>query len=74
MIDSHLWFTERELFFLPIHFVPAQTPCYAESLKWIRFTLSGRFIIMPTTTNRSMHGIPYFEDKNEALLYELRWG
>jgi len=76
-VNPLVWFGERELNYVPPHFVKATTPLTAESLFWIDSTLTGRYTISLRTENSSFvfetHKHVYFEDPGEAMLYELRW-
>ena len=75
-INLYTWHSERELKFCPNHFVKTNAPLTEASKIWILENLTGRFFIS------SAHGndlflfddyYPYFEDTQEALLYELTW-
>ncbi len=65
------WFTERELDFIPDHFVKTSTPINNESMSWILEKLRGRFAV---STQSFMEICPAFEDPKEAVFYELTWG
>ena len=62
---------ERQLQFCPKHFIKCQAPMTTESKLWIYETLTGRFYIdeydLFFDTN------VYFEDPQEATMYELKW-
>lgn len=79
MIELNLvtWYTERELFYCPVHFVKAHTKLTDESLAWIYEKLYGRFHIGKSidSVGGSYSGseCPYFEDPQEAIFYELVW-
>lgn len=64
------WYTERELFYCPMHFVKAATVVTDESLAWIHEKLYGRFYISDHHMDLSA---VYFEDPQEAVFYELVW-
>lgn len=74
-INLYTWFSERELKYCPLHFVPSQTPITQESKLWIFESLKGRFFISNGTKNDlfSFDEYPYFEDPQEAVMYELKW-
>lgn len=71
------WFSDRKLDYLPKHFVATQTPVDDDKLLWVLEYCRGRYFIgskgakefdllfMPETI--------YFEDPQEAVLYELTW-
>jgi|688.fasta_scaffold2303217_2 hypothetical protein len=72
-INLHTWFQNRELEHCPIHFVQAQTPITSESKIWVLERLKGRFYIEPSLSFADRLPVPYFEDPEEATLYELTW-
>ena len=63
---------DRELDFVPKHFVIATTPMTDESKIWILEKLIGRFC--SAAGGKSFNYRPAFEDPKEALFYELTWG
>lgn len=75
-INPLVWFSEREVNFLPKHFIKAPTPASTQSIFWVKSMLVGRFSIQ---TEFSSHVIMldqqsiYFEDPAELTIYELRW-
>lgn len=78
-INPQLWYSDRELDYVPPHFTKCNAPITNESLIWIHTRLSGRFVIV-VNPRSNMHTfvlentkIVYFEDSAEAMLYELRW-
>lgn len=73
-INLHTWFMDRELDFVPSHFVTSNTKLTDDSKIWILEKLTGRFAI--TSSNEGFFGstTPAFEDPKEALFYELTWG
>lgn len=77
-INLNTWFMDRELDYVPIHFVPVRTPITPESREWILEKLQGRFavVIDPnfSVINTSFPSTyPAFEDPKEAVFYELTW-
>lgn len=77
-INLHTWFGQRELRYCPIHFVPTQTPLSDDSRLWIYEKLQGRYFIgskhnQATEDIFAFETYPYFEDPQEAVLYELTW-
>ena len=72
-INLHTWFMDRELDFVPPHFVVSKTPLTEDSKLWILEKLIGRFSIVGT---EGFFGSlsPAFEDPKEAVFYELTWG
>jgi hypothetical protein len=74
-INLHTWFIDRELDFLPEHFVKSNTPLTDESLVWITERLVGRYSLQGNKNGYMAITIyPSFEDPKEALFYELTWG
>jgi len=65
------WFLERELNFMPNHFVRSNTPINAESYAWITEKLVGRFSLISGGTHGA--SFPAFEDPEEAVFYELKF-
>lgn len=76
-INLDQWYVERELYFIPNHFVRANTPITPESKLWIMEKLRGRFAISSNSSvmSRSYYfeTYPAFEDPSEATFYELKW-
>ena len=72
-INLYTWFTNRELDFVPSHFVKSKTVLTTESKLWILEKLTGRFAI---SGSDGIFGTasPWFEDPKEAVFYELTWG
>ena len=75
-IDPYIWFSNRELNFLPKHFTLASTPLTMESKQWVLDNLHGRFAIVQTG---QIFLVPFylgdiaFEDPKDATFYELKW-
>lgn len=78
-INPLQYFVNRELSFVPKHFVITKTVLTNDSYHWILNNLYGRFAIeikqtedlyITFVTNET---VPAFEDPQEAVLYELRW-
>jgi hypothetical protein len=69
---------DRELSHTPEHFIRSSTPLTIESRMWILESLQGRFSThYPNTSTYIMNRIalcPSFEDPQEAVFYELKWG
>lgn len=76
-INLMTWYAERELDFCPKHFTKATTSLTDESKLWIYEKCVGRFFVddMLTPNNLFFVGdsVPYFEDPQEAVMYELVW-
>jgi hypothetical protein len=70
-INYNTWFSERQLDFCPKHFVKCQAPLTTESKLWVYETLKGRFYI--SDLDLWLDSTVYFEDPQEATLYELTW-
>lgn len=80
-INLHTWYSERELDYCPKHFVSVNTPIDDEKHLWILENLKGRYHIGSKTRSNNEESLlslfddmyPYFEDMQEAVLYELTW-
>lgn len=74
-INLYTWFTERQLNYVPSHFVVANTPIQPESKSWIIEKLSGRYTIVTLDSGTFLLDVEYpaFEDPKEATFYELTW-
>ncbi len=72
-INVYTWFDARQLDFCPKHFITTKTPVTDESLIWIHEKLQGRFCLQQGNDFLDFDRIPYFEDPQEAILYELTW-
>jgi len=76
-INLSVWFIDRMLHYKPAHFVITGTPLTEESAMWIIYNLSGRFSFIATNTYHvddfTEIVYPAFEDKKEAMIYELKW-
>ena len=70
-INLPTWFMDRELSFVPDHFVASSTSITIESKSWILEKLTGRFALRSTGM---LSHIPLFEDPKEAVFFELKWG
>ena len=66
------WFGQREMDYLPKHFVKTNTTITDVKHQWILEKLTGRFYI-DKTTDLFVEPIVYFEDPKEAVFYELTW-
>lgn len=80
MIQVKNWFIERELFNqCPKHFVITKTKISNEAYEWIYKKLSGRFCLIYVVEKgqgvytQNLARYPAFEDKAEAIFYELTW-
>ncbi len=75
--NPQLWYGERNLTYVPRHFIKAPTTITTESELWVITSLQGRyaiiddidFINLVMNSNKTI----YFEDPKEAMMYELRW-
>jgi hypothetical protein len=73
-IDPVTWFSDREVYFKPLHFVMTNTHITEESKFWILKNLKGRFALIENDyITRTKKFVPAFEDPQEAVLYELAW-
>ncbi len=67
------WFSERKLDFVPDHFHQSTIPLTRDSVEWVSEKLVGRYAIKSGGYS-TFFGTPYFEDRNELMLYELTFG
>jgi len=78
-INPQVWYGERCLKTIPVHFIKATTPLTSESLYWVKSKLSGRFAVTLESDiefSQFIHDTKtyvYFEDSADAMIYELRW-
>jgi hypothetical protein len=82
-INLMTWFSERELDFCPKHFVKTNTPLSPERREWIVENCKGRYYVQSINDFTGVNllslddlmefAVPYFEDPQEAILYELKW-
>ena len=83
-INLNQWFMRREVDVCPTHFIKCRTGLTTESLLWIREKLQGRYstvneesdYLFPASGHRQwgIRRCPTFEDPQEALFYELKFG
>lgn len=73
------WYTERCLDYLPKHFVPTKAYWNTDRELWILEKCTGRYYVGIDESDefKAMlffdEKIVYFEDPQEAVLYELTW-
>ena len=79
-INIETWYMDRELDFCPPHFTKTSTPLNDEKKMWIINNLHGRYFVGKLERNNDdflllflENNVPYFEDPQEAVLYELTW-
>ena len=72
-INLYTWFAERELDFLPTHFVKCNALLTNESKIWVLENLKGRFFVDESNYLFDFDSSIYFEDPQEAVHYELTW-
>lgn len=75
-IDPYTWFGEREVSYVPKHFIITHTALTVESKIWVLENLKGRFGILPKFDYILVGtelGKIAFEDPEEATFYELKW-
>jgi len=72
-INMNTWFMERELVFCPIHFIKCNALLTLEAKYWVYEILKGRFYISEQDVFFDFGTTIYFEDPQEATLYELTW-
>ena len=76
-INLYTWFTDRELNYIPKHFVMANTTLTTESREWVLEKLSGRFATVSHPFDYNTNNFPNvriaFENPKEAVFFELTW-
>lgn len=73
-INIMTWYAEREMTYCPEHFVPTKTSITGDSMQWILEKCTGRFYLYGDDLSFLYDKVcPYFEDPQEAVLYELTW-
>lgn len=73
-LNYHSWFGYRCLNYKPAHFHATSTPLTVEKQDWVDEKLTGRYsIVMVEEKYGYGHRVLYFEDPQEAILYELTW-
>lgn len=77
-INLHTWFAERKLDFLPDHFVSTNTTVDDERHLWVLEKLVGRYYIGIKSDSEDWVAlfsdpVIYFEDPQEAVMYQLTW-
>lgn len=78
-INLTTWFSDRQMQYLPLHFVTTNTEINDERLLWVLEKLVGRYYIGPSKNEEDWsyslfnNSIIYFEDPHEALFFELTW-
>lgn len=72
-VNIQTWFSERELNYVPAHFVAVKIPLAEGAREWILEKLQGRFAIV-YRLRYTVHDLSVaFEDPKEAMFYELTW-
>jgi hypothetical protein len=74
-INPLIWYAERELKFIPRHFIKCPTTCSWAARTWIQNKITGRFAFAPADDKLSTSSdmAVFFEDEKDAMLYELIW-
>jgi hypothetical protein len=82
-LNVYTWFSNRELNYIPAHFVVVDTLITQESKQWILEKLTGRFCLVeiPNYTDQGSYDswpqfgyYPAFENPTEATYFQLMWG
>jgi hypothetical protein len=79
IVDPLIWFSEREVEFIPKHFIKCTSKITNESKKWIYNKSQGRFALTDSHRQQAPSGIissdqnVYFEDQKDAMMFELLW-
>lgn len=79
-INLFTWHTDRCLDFCPKHFVLVKIPLTDDAKLWITNRLSGRYYVGSLNTEENAlfslldaNVYAYFEDPQEAVLFQLTW-
>ena len=72
-INLYTWYANRQMEFLPAHFVRCNSTVTTESKLWVLENLKGRFYIDESNFLFDFDNAIYFEDPQEAVHYELLW-
>jgi hypothetical protein len=75
-VNPFIWFGERELTFVPKHFIRCPTAITLTSQQWIQNNATGRFAIAADPNAKAdlfHHPHVYFENNTDAIMYELMW-
>jgi|688.fasta_scaffold393818_2 hypothetical protein len=81
-LNVYTWFSNRELNYIPAHFVVVDTLITQESKQWILEKLTGRFCLVeiPNYTDLNIASNPWafgyspaFENPQEATYFQLMW-
>jgi len=72
-INYFTWYGNRQIKHCPKHFVKCNASVSSEARHWVIENLQGRFHIDSATTFLFDEPTIYFEDPQEATLFELRW-
>jgi hypothetical protein len=81
-LNVYTWFSNRELNYIPAHFVVVDTLITQKSKQWILEKLTGRFCLVeiPNYTDQGSYDYwpqfgyyPAFENPTEATYFQLMW-
>lgn len=78
-INLMTWFSERQIDYLPKHFVATKTNWDEKKELWILEKCTGRYYVGNAESSEFLTSLfyddktVYFEDPQEAVLYELTW-
>ncbi len=75
-LNIDTWNKSREVSFCPKHFIPTTAPLTSEAKLWVLERLQGRYFITLMSRRNTVfdhYAKIYFEDPQEAVLYELTW-
>jgi hypothetical protein len=78
IVNPLAYYGNRQISFVPPHFIKSNTPISRESMFWVKTKLTGRFAVHSLSTDNEsilfdLRTYVFFEDPKEAVLYELRW-
>jgi hypothetical protein len=78
LANPMVWYSDRELPFVPNHFIKCPTPVTVTNTKWILNKTVGRYAFCHELTLERANLVfddqrVYFENEKDAMLYELLW-
>tara|TARA_R110000868_G_scaffold391851_1_gene662163 strand:+ start:48 stop:284 length:237 start_codon:yes stop_codon:yes gene_type:complete len=72
-INLTTWFSERQMqTHCPNHFVFTRTRLTSEALHWVNENTHGRYAVVSSEAAWE-YDVVAFEDKKDAIMYELTW-
>lgn len=74
-INMNEWLIDRRLPTIPVHFVKANTAITDRAIiRWIEDTLTGRYSLLGGLSIFRQSYTVWFENPEEAVFFDLKWG